>query len=776
MAEKDYIFMSKQIDQRFIEYIKGLGIQEENLNSYLHPKLSDMLDPMNLHGMAAACEKIKAAIKDNKNILVFGDYDCDGISAASIMLLHLKSLGAKVDAFIPSRFDDGYGLSKDTIDELCRLGKPDLLITVDLGITAVTEVEILKERGIDVIVTDHHEPINILPDCIVIDAKIAGQSYGFDGLCGAGVALKLVEALSGRQATYNYLDICAIATIGDIVPLISENRVIAKLGLQKINEGKCLESIKYMMQMLGLSNLTSEDVSYRLVPRLNASGRMDNGKKVLDFLIATDNLPELYGELEKDNVKRLQEISDGNAKINEELMSINLNDSPALLVCGDFHQGVLGILASRVCHDYNRPAIIFTKTQEGTLKGSGRSLDSINIHSIISELSSLCLRFGGHKMAIGVELLEENFAEFKQKFLEKLAGLTTVEYYQVEQKFDIEISEQDINPNFVSQLSLLEPFGCCNERPIFGLVTGALVCEQMKGKNYKHYKLHTTSGKQILAFNGYNLIELLRNNCQKLLFVDLEQSEFKGKMYTSCKLRGCKFLGEQFTFNSKAADAASLLNKYISVINTNGNLSCVHLSEQWLIEKAENLAKNSYGTVIVCQSQKVLSRLLASSIIKNNYVVSSTLPANKQNCILLCSRGLQEQQSGYNNYIYFRSQIKNEHYLFDQTKQVFDCSLFGQRQFVDTDRLTMAECYKTIKGSGAEIFANDLFELADKLAFLTKNVSSVQMMFALLVFADLGLISFSGYTDPVITINENSEKTKLTNSKYYNAICNLENM
>lgn len=759
--------MNTNLDQRFIDFLAKREITCD-LQDFLYPSLKMLLNPLDLNGMFDAVEKIRKAIASNKKILVFGDYDCDGISAACILTMYLKSKGSNVDAFIPSRFEDGYGLSSSTIAEICANNKPDLLITVDLGVTAINEVEELKNLGIDVIITDHHEPIEKLPDCILIDAKVPGQKYAFDGLCGAGVALKIVEAMEGRKFVENYIDICAIATIGDIVPLVSENRVIAKLGLEKINRGEGMASIKFLMNKLNITKLTSEDVSFRIVPRLNASGRMDNGKKVLDFLIEQDpdKLEELYSKLDEDNNKRLAEISVGAERIEQELKNIDINNNSAILVVGDFHQGVLGILASRVCHDYNRPAIIFSKTEEGTLKGSGRSTGTINVHSILCELSHLFIRFGGHKMAVGLELLPENFEEFKKQFNQKIKETTSPSDFVVERNCDIEITEEDINLKFINNLKLLEPFGCGNEKPIFMLKTNGLICEQMKGKNYKHYRLHTKSGKQITAFNAHKHIEMLKNPCPKNLYIDLEVNEYNGKRYPGAKLKDVQFTGNTFTFNQKLVNASSVLNRYLSLNNKNSNLKCVHLSEIKLLEKAEELASTGFGTAIICQSQKQLEKLLSSDTIKKGYIVTDTFAENKQNCIIIKSTGVQTAEIGYTNYLFFRSAIKNEHYLFDNTKVVYDQNLFNDTNLVVCDRKVMGVCYNLIVSSYQSIFANDIFEFAEKLSYLEKSLSVSQILFALLVFADLGFITISGITNTTISVND-KEKTDLTESKFY---------
>lgn len=758
----------KKIDGRLYNLLLSRGITNADMQDFLFPKMSQLIDPFKFSNMKEATEKIKNGIASGKKFLIFGDYDCDGISATAILVLYLKEKGANVDAFIPNRFDDGYGLSLETIHDFCKNGKPDIVITVDLGITAEDEIEELKKLGVDVIVTDHHEQAETLPSCTVIDAKVKGETYPFDGLCGAGVALKLVEALEGRKFIEKYLDICAIATIGDIVPLTSENRVIAKLGLEKINSGDCLRSIKLLINKLNLKSVSSDDVSFRIVPRLNSSGRMDNGKKVLDFLIETDDqkLEELYAKIDADNEQRLQEITAGNIAITEELKNVDLSKDFAILPIGEFHQGVLGILASRVCHDYDRPSIVFTKTAEGTLKGSGRSVGTIDIHSVLSGMSDLFVRFGGHKMAIGMEIVPENFEIFKTKFNQAIKEQVLEYKSQTNQGYDIEITEDDINMHFASDLQLLEPFGCENEKPILLLRANSLVTEQMKGKNFKHYKIHLKNQKQIIAFASYKNIELIKNKCNKKLFVDIDINQFNGHKSASAKLISAEYDDTKYEFDSQDVLCASVLNRYISYKNKNGNLKCTHLPDYKLIEKAEELGHNLYGTVIVCQDKKTLAKLHSSKTICQNYIFSNVLPTDKHNCVLLKSTGLQFAENGYANYIYFSSNIRNEHYLFDQTKNVFDLNLFANSNLISTDREMFALCYKSIKKNCQNIFANDIIEYAKKLCFFEKGIAPCQMLFALLTFDELGIVNIDSFECPTITVNENI-KNELSNSKFY---------
>ena len=259
---------------------RGMSDDKE-IKKFLNPQINDMHDPYLFNNMKKVVERIKKAIANKENILIFGDYDVDGITSSYILLDYLQNLGCTTNTFLPNRYSDGYGLTRDAVNFVINEFKPSLIITVDCGISGYEEVEYIKSKGIDVIVTDHHDCPEVLPDCLIIDAKVPNEKYPFKELCGAGVALKVVEALAGRDTALKYLPVCAIATVSDIVPLVDENRVIVKLGLDKPMTA-FPDGIAALCKELKLGNkLTSQDVSFKVAPKLNASGRMGDANHSL---------------------------------------------------------------------------------------------------------------------------------------------------------------------------------------------------------------------------------------------------------------------------------------------------------------------------------------------------------------------------------------------------------------------------------------------------------------------------------------------------------------
>lgn len=759
----------KLTDERLINYLnKKHEGKPFDIERFLSPSEKDFRDVTKLKNMPEVAKKIKQAILDRKHILIYGDYDADGICSSTILYLFLKSQGANVDVFIPNRFENGYGISVDAIEEIQELYNPDLLITVDLGITAVEEVEILKQEGIDVIITDHHLPLEEIPDCLVVDPKLCVNEYGFDALCGAGVALKVVDAVAGREEMLKYLDICAIATIGDIVSLTDENRAIAKLGIDKINSGNCLKSIKFMMNKLELSHIDSYDISYKIVPRLNACGRMDNAQKVVDFLIEIDDrlLEQKYAEIEGDNTLRLASIDKGNKIIDACLNDYDLSE-PSMLIKGDFHEGIVGILASRICHEYNKPTIIFTKTEDGTLKGSGRSIDKINIHEIIMGMQDIIENFGGHKMAVGVEILPENFEKFKEVFNQKINEISTSKDFLIDEKaYDILLTDDDFSSAFLSELKLLEPFGLDNEKPVFANMQSSLNVVPMSEKTFNHYKCFTPKNNVITAFSAYNLSNILRSKSDKLLKVEFSKNVFHGVENTNVVLHGVNLEKIDISGFEELETEAAIYNKYYSLFDFN-NSAKYHLSNDIVSVIKQKLSENDFGTLVVASSMEDINDLMGLGFEK---YFSCKLFSNGQNTVLVSPSGLYKlpKVSGYKNIIFMHKYFENEHLYFSQKFEVYEPEQkLELKQTISKDRQVFASCYNVIV-SCSQTKANDEIDFVNKLSIKSGGMSAVQLLYCLITFMELNFLEFDEALNCIKMLK--SKKMELSSSLFYREV------
>ena len=762
--------MEKKLkDTRLIEFMEKRGISGESLIKFLNPSLADLRDPFLLNGMKEATERIKKAIENKENIVVYGDYDCDGVCASSIMHQYLTSIGGKVDVYIPSRFDDGYGLTKDMIDEIMNISKPDLMITVDLGVSAKNEVALLKSKGVDVIVTDHHEPTKDLPDCITIDPKIKGQSYGFEGLCGAGVAFKTVQALGGLDAAKKYIDLCALATVGDIVPLFDENRAIVSYGLELINSGMCRPSIKFLLEKLGFNQVKSTDISFRIVPKLNTSGRMDEGIKVFKFLTENkkEELERLYAEIEKDNDKRLACIEEANEEILNQIHKLDLRKHKIIVLRGKFHEGILGILASKVMHEFNRPCIVFTEGGNNTYKGSSRSLDGIDILKVLEPSKDILVRFGGHTQAAGVEVTKANYAEFLRRTNDAFVNVDDSVYLK-KFEYDIEINESDITANFINEIEKLEPFGCANEKPIFKLTQSEMRAEQLSGKNSKHLRLIVGKDKKIIAFNMGKYEKFFESKIQKNLILDLEMNIFKGKSYPQGILREAVMVNtENTSFKNEYNVINSLTNKFLS-LNAEEKCKKEYKPLPTLMQKYSHLSP--FGTIIVIDSARALDQIGDNLY---GFTISHEPLSSRQNTILITENGIvsEEELSGYKNVIFTRVFIEGEHDHFAKNYNAIEQigAIRDLRVNINKDRAIFGSVYKTIERYAENIYATTFIDFIEKLKKCEPCLGMEQICFSCLVFLELGLIGGNLETGEIIHMSK-KEKLELSSSRMYNVI------
>lgn len=518
---------------------RGLETESERVQ-FLHPTLDAFHNPFLLSNMQEAVDRINTAIENKEKIVIYGDYDCDGISAVSILVLYFRNRGLEPVGFIPSRHTDGYGLSDATVERIANCYKPDLVITVDTGISAYKEIAEFTQLGIDTIVTDHHEPPAILPDTIVIDPKISGQQYPFNGLSGAGVAFKLVQALSGLDEAMKYIDIACVSTVGDIVPLLDENRAIVKFGLEQINSKTPRASIGYIKSKLKLSKLTSTDIAFKIVPRLNACGRISQADKCYKFMISTSGveLEELYNQIEADNNLRLEMTSQIFDDIDKIIKEIDLNKEPAIFIRNDeYNIGLIGIIASKLVGLLNRPVFIFSTSDDGKLKASVRSIEGIDIFQILDRHRDLMEDVGGHSLAGGLTISPEQYDALKSAVINDLNQLDKSLFKRkTDGAFDAEISPWDINMKLASMISELEPFGFMNPCPVFKLKTNSTTYTPMK--SIKHYRIGLEDA-EVVSFFGDNLVPAFLTPAEKELLVTLEVDEFFSRPRAKAMLKGC---------------------------------------------------------------------------------------------------------------------------------------------------------------------------------------------------------------------------------------------
>lgn len=485
-------------------------IEDNKIRKFLNPTRADFYDPFLLPDMKIAVDRIIKAIEDKEKVIIYGDYDVDGITSICVLKQFLESRGIEVNQTIPNRLDEGYGLNKEAVTKIAD-EKYTLMITVDCGISGIEEIEYANSLGIETIVTDHHEPLDVLPNAIaVIDPKIKTNKYPFIQLAGVGVVFKLIQAISIRlnleeKEYLKYLDLVCIGTISDIVPLVDENRVIAKLGLKLVEVTKNI-GLKTLLNSLGYRNINSMSISFGVAPRINACGRMGQAEEALNLFLTkdmteaqrlTDKLNE-YNRIRQEIEKKI--YNDAIYKIEKE----NLQDKNCIVLAGEnWHHGVIGIVASKITDMYFKPSILICIEQEEG-KGSGRSIPGFDLHNALCKTSDYLQKYGGHEMAVGLSLHKKDFAEFKKKFEDYTTSCNVSEIIPII-NIDKQITDKELTIKNIKDLEKLEPYGEANKCPLF-LYKNLKIDSIRSLTEGKHIKLTLkTDNNNIIIAMGFNM-------------------------------------------------------------------------------------------------------------------------------------------------------------------------------------------------------------------------------------------------------------------------------
>ena len=482
---------------------------KKDIDVFLNPTRKDFHNPYLMPDMEQAVDRILMAIDKKEKVIIYGDYDVDGITSITVIKKFLKERGLDVGYYIPNRLDEGYGLNKEAVEKIANEGYT-LIITVDCGISGIEEIKYAYEKGMEVIVTDHHEPLEELPKCVaVIDCKRKDNKYPFKNFAGCGVVFKLTQAISQKlnldeKEYLKYLDIVCVGTISDIVPLVDENRVIAKLGLKLVEQTRN-PGLKALLVASGYKEVNSNTVSFGIAPRINACGRMGKEEEALKLFL-TENIVEagnITDKLNKYNRER-QEIE---KRIFEEALSKiekqHLDQNNVIVVGSEnWHHGVIGIVASKITELYFKPSILICfEGNEG--KGSGRSIPGFDLHEALCESSEYLEKYGGHEMAVGLSLKKENFQKFADKF-EEIAKKAHTEEIESVINIDEEITLKDVKIETVESLKALEPFGEANKLPVF--IYKNLKIDSIRALSEgKHLKLTLKDGNTIINGIGFNM-------------------------------------------------------------------------------------------------------------------------------------------------------------------------------------------------------------------------------------------------------------------------------
>ena len=504
-----------QVDLTIAEILCQRNIETyEEAKNYFRPSLEDIHDPFLMKDMDVAVARIEAAIANNENILVYGDYDVDGTTAVSLVASYLKTIYPNIATYIPDRYAEGYGISYMGID-FAQDNDFSLIIALDCGIKALDKVTYATEKNIDFIICDHHKPGPEIPKAVaVLNAKRSDCTYPFDELCGCGVGFKLIQALGvSRNQTINhfvpYLDLVATAIAADIVPMNGENRILAYFGLQVINQSP-RNGIKAIIHQTKKTVLTITDVVFIIAPRINAAGRIKHGNYAVQLLTEMDfeTAIDFAASIEIFNADR-KELD--KQITNEALIQLIDNQEEerftSVVFQEDWHKGVIGIVASRLIEKYYRPTLVFTKSGD-KLAASARSIKGFDVYNALEACSEFIEQFGGHKYAAGLTLAPENYENFKNKFEEVVKSTIDIELLTPEISIDAVIDLSEITPKFFRIIQQMAPFGPMNMKPTF---SSTCVRDNGYGKQVgadkTHLKLNVFQGDNQKTYNsiGFNL-------------------------------------------------------------------------------------------------------------------------------------------------------------------------------------------------------------------------------------------------------------------------------
>ena len=768
--KQEYFSKQFNLSPRIIDLLLSRGVNtSEDIEEFLNPK--KLYSPFLLTGMKQLIDRVKLAKELKDKVLIFGDYDVDGVSATSIMIKALKQFGIKADFYLPNRYIDGYGLTNAVIDKIADLYAPNLIITVDCGISCYQEVEYAKNKGIEIIITDHHEIPEIIPDTVVVNAKLPNQEYPFRELCGTGVAFKFAQALLGEKEAEQFLPIAAIATIVDIVPLVDENRTIVVRGL-KLCERYLPIGLKMMFKEydIPISKPNATDISFKIGPKLNASGRMGDATDSLKVYFETDpvKIKACLEKIKQHNTKRQELCNKIYEDCEKALAKVDMTKQRVITLASKaWDKGVLGIVCSRLVEKYHKPVFLFA--QDGDiLSGSGRSIDDINIHELLSSLKDILETFGGHSMAAGLSLKRSNYETFTQKINSFALNSINDEVFIPIKYYDQDITEEEITPEFVKELSLLEPFGCNNPRPKFRITSQDVeVLPMRKFPQHANIKI----GKLNLTYFNFldNVVKIAFSRKKSFIF-EFQPNSTKG---TISEFDGGSFIIEEAYKKLNSIELNEL------VIDGKGDAKFKYYPKEELLSFVGGTTTTVFGTCFVTYSchdyVEFNKNYNTQGIYKFGIYEDKEIGYNS---ILLSPKGIGWAKNFTK--IVFLSPVLDLKYISALNK-VTNADIYlpvenmgDPRKFagIDLSRNTFAKVYKALVGkSGKQIY--NVFELYDKCD-IASQISFSTFYSAMLVFNQLGLIEIEDADQIIIKVNK-TKKKDLTESSIYNKLMLLKN-
>ena len=522
----------------------------DQAKTFFRPNYEMLHDPFLMKDMSIAVERIQKAVKEKESIMIFGDYDVDGTSSVALLSLYLESLGLNVTKYLPDRKKEGYGISINAIDNAFDK-KQKLIIALDCGIKAHKQVDYAKEKGIEFIICDHHNPDIKIPNALaVLNPKRKDCTYPYKELCGCGVGFKLIQALETKQSKdnqiINYLDLVALAIAADVVPLTGENRILAFIGLQIINSNPKL-GIHSLLKRNPKKEYTISDLMFYVGPRINAAGRIKHASLALDLLMCNDvkSVEKLALEIEELNTLRREIERDITSQAIDQVDNFKENFNSIVVFDSEWNKGVIGIVASRLVDKYYKPSVVFCESSKGFLTASARSIKGLDLYLAINQCKEYIVQFGGHKYAAGLTIKKENLTAFKKHFENIVSQIIQNNVFEQELLIESKISLNQITPKFFRILKQFEPFGPGNKSPLFLSENLRLKGKPFElGKEKEHIKLNLTQDNKTsyssIGFGFSNKFNNLENKENFSAVFNIDENNWKDLSSIQLKLKDLK--------------------------------------------------------------------------------------------------------------------------------------------------------------------------------------------------------------------------------------------
>ena len=738
-----------------ILYGRGFDTPEK-LKKFMRPSKNNFLSPFLMRGMREAVTMLEDARDEGKTVAVFGDYDADGICALAIMYYALREFGIQPHIYVPERAD-GYGLSEEAIDRIFEECNPELFITVDCGISCAKEAQYIYELGSDVIVTDHHELPEVLPDCVIINPKLTDE-YPYDNLCGAGVAFKLACALIGEKA-YAYLDFATLATVADSVPLLGENRDIVTEGLRLFNSNlrPCFAGL------LGKTydGITAQSLAFNIAPRVNAAGRMGDAYSAFALFTAeTENdVYDLSVKLCAYNSERQKCCDELYASVKQKLKQKGVYGNVIMLSDEGWNTGFVGIVAARIAEEFNRPTLLFVHNGD-MLKGSARSIDSINIFNALKNCSQYIAEFGGHAQAAGVNVHVDNFDALERALNEEIGNTYDEEAFEQKVYVSGEIISR-FPERFAKELMALEPYGIGNRKPLFYITAGA--CEARPLKNASPHISIKSEYIDLTYFSGSKYQKIITGDVKKHIVFDVNVSTFRGREYVKGIVRDLLYDGRTGRNTANGIFSGAIDGFYASPVTVNPVEMSLAETKRWIAEKR---AECKYGLCLLASDRRTLKAFEELSDMPCDLFEPSS--RNVTNTIIVAPKE-DLDLSMYRDILYLDKPVG--YYIQSlQGRQVFvNTDISGDKVFetLTATRERLLNVYSALRKDFDALYGETAEEVAnacDALGFEKR-----EFIFALKVFEELGLVAFE---NGKLTIYR-GVKAELTDSALYRKVLNV---